>query len=408
MDARKICLDAATLSFTLLAVGCEVFQPTPTPAAKPADSQPDPPQVVKAAVDKPQHAADEQVDPLVAEYIRRIDDIAGRPAPRRGGAALDMQELRRDAEILPPGDEPGEPAPAARQPIPARSEPHQPPAKQPGESATSHSEPPTVTSVAIRGDGRPLTTAPPPKSGDAPEMNAAVESRYGPTSLRDFLSRLPATSSDAPFREQLDERVLQLLAGQYEQARRPLELVSDEHRQLGERFVEALIALREAHAGDAAAGAAAVLRELEALSESLRKLSDLSIPAMALCWKVEGFGRYQTFDPPQFVAGSTAEVIVYCELRDFVSEKRDDGLYHTELGMTVNVLNRIGESVLEVRDPLIRDTCRTRRQDCFVPRLIRLPASLSAGEYTVKATVVDLLGGKVAESRTTLVVKPGL
>lgn len=416
MDARKICLDAVTITLVTLLGGCEAFQPAAKPAARPADPQPDPPQVVKSTTDKPVHAADEQPDPLVAEYIRRIDDIAARRSDPRGrerGAALAAQpaapspggptdDVSTLAPSLPTDVNPARDERSAASAGPAERSPAESDEARPAQPV----EPPAITRVSVRGETRPLSTAA-PEVADAPAINAAVESRYGPTSLRDFLARLPAAEAGAPFREQLDERVLQLLAGQYEQARRPLEMVSDEHRALGERFIEALIALREAHAGDAAAAAGAVLRELDALSESLRKLSDLTIPTLALCWKVEGFGRYQAFDPPQFIAGSAAEVIVYCELRNFTSEQREDGLYHTELGMTVNLYNRIGESVLEVKDALIRDTCRTRRHDCFIPRVIRLPASLAAGEYTLKATVVDKLGGKVAESRTNLTIKPG-
>ena len=69
--------------------------------------------------------------------------------------------------------------------------------------------------------------------------------------------------------------------------------------------------------------------------------------------------------------------------------------------MRTTILNRAGDVVLELADDHVPDVCRTRRQDCFIPRLVRLPATLSPGQYVVKVTIVDKIGEKVAEKRAT-------
>ena len=69
--------------------------------------------------------------------------------------------------------------------------------------------------------------------------------------------------------------------------------------------------------------------------------------------------------------------------------------------MTTTILNRTGDAVLEIKDPEIVDRCRNRRHDCFIPRLVRLPATLPPGQYVAKVTVVDKLGQKLAENRAT-------
>jgi hypothetical protein len=89
-------------------------------------------------------------------------------------------------------------------------------------------------------------------------------------------------------------------------------------------------------------------------------------------------------------------------VRDFVSEKQDDGLYQTRFDLRTTVLNRAGDTALEYTDADVVDRCRNRRSDCFIPRLIRLPATLSPGEYVVKVSVTDKLGRKVAENRVTI------
>jgi len=107
------------------------------------------------------------------------------------------------------------------------------------------------------------------------------------------------------------------------------------------------------------------------------------------------------------VAGG-AEFVLYCEVRDFVSEQRDDGFYYTRFDLTTTLLSHSGDVVLELKDTDITDRCRNLRHDCFIPRLVRLPASLSPGQYVAKVTVVDKLGQKVAENRATfqIVARP--
>jgi hypothetical protein len=76
--------------------------------------------------------------------------------------------------------------------------------------------------------------------------------------------------------------------------------------------------------------------------------------------------------------------------------------------MRTRVLDSAGKVVLDVRDLDIEDRCRQQRLDFFIPRLVRLPATLSPGEYVVKVTISDKLGEKVAENRATfrVVVRP--
>ena len=144
------------------------------------------------------------------------------------------------------------------------------------------------------------------------------------------------------------------------------------------------------------------------LCQRLReRLSDLSLPVLKICSAVRSYGQYDALDPPRLLAGTAAEFVLYCEVSDFVSELRD-GLYTTTFDMTTAILNRSGDAVLEIKDADIVDRCRNRRHDCFIPRLVRLPATLSPGQYVAKVTVVDKLGQKLAENRALfqLVARP--
>ncbi len=156
--------------------------------------------------------------------------------------------------------------------------------------------------------------------------------------------------------------------------------------------------------GDLSRAAGVAVEGLAQLQAALERLGDLEVPVVEICSAVRGYGQYDVLKPASFLTGQPAEFVLYCEVRDFLSEKRDDGYFHTMFDLTTAILNRSGEVVMELRDTDIADRCRTRRHDCFIPRLVRLPATLSPGQYVAKITVVDKLAQKVAESRASFEV----
>jgi hypothetical protein len=241
---------------------------------------------------------------------------------------------------------------------------------------------------------------PRPEAPDSPpRVNVGASASVTPISLSQLLDHWPDNSDGAPFQQQLDLRLLRVAAGEYEAARQPLAAVSTQQQEMATRMVESLIAVREAHDGDPDGAAGRVLAEIDHLREYLRRSSDLRLPTLAICQEVSGFGQYRLIEPPRFPAGTTNEFVAYCEVRDFVSEKREDGQYETRFEMRTRVLDSAGEIVLDLRDADIIDRCRQPRQDCFIPKLVRLPGTLSPGEYVVKITLLDKLGSKVAENR---------
>lgn len=378
------------------------------PRQSPPDERPyEPPQVVDtkpvAQGAQPQEAAD--VNDAVLGYIERVDGARQRASERKSERPPSGGGVRPASdETVTTTTRPVEP-PAVRVIPEALSEPPASapapaPASQPGGQA------PVLGHVTVR--GVPPAEAPgPTEAPDGPAINAPAVARATPASLKEFLQQM-VPPAEASFREQLDLRMLRVVAGDYEGARQPLTLVTAEQQELAARFIEAWITVRDAHMGDLPGAAQTAAQELAELQAALRRLSDLSVPVVKICSAVRGFGQYDLIEPPRFAAGSAAEFVLYCEVRDFVSERRDDEYYHTTFDLTTTILTRAGESVLEVKDADIVDRCRNRRQDCFVPRLVRLPLSLSPGQYVAKVTIVDKLGRKVAENRASfeLVARP--
>ena len=341
------------------------------------------------------------------EQIERIDDV---------GARVAQQQSR--AELNPPAESAYDQGSTTYQPQPegtpagqgteltgssARS-----PGSGEGEDPTRGSRAPSAQAEMAPVLGqvtvRAARSAPPTESTAdlaSPSVNAPAEAAGPALTLTELTEQWLDQPAGTAFRDQLDRRLLLVLRGDYERARQPLEMASTEQQRMAAQLVEALIAIREGHGGDPGPEANRVLTHVEALAESLLPLSDLRIPTLALTRAVRGFGRYEALDPPTFLTGRESEFVVYCEVENFLSRLTDDGGYESLFSLRTTVLNRAGDVVLELNDEHIADRCRTRRHDCFIPRLVRLPGTLSPGEYVVKTTIVDKIGAKVAERRTT-------
>ncbi|MFO0839999.1 MAG: hypothetical protein U1D55_15940 [Phycisphaerae bacterium] len=431
--------------------GCTLFQPTqkPTPSKPSGASEP---VVVKnapsSAIDQqPTSAAPDPAERQVQEYIERMSR-AGKRAPqspiRPAGnpdaspvAGDEMADSQR-AEMSPIGFGPAasddsprvtaangvESAQAAPIPIvrldAAAANPREPTAA-PTAAATTHQAPATNLNTAAQRPSAspakapallgvnaqaetPRLAASTSASSVSPPPNAPSDPALRTAALDELLKRLTAGSDGSPFRRQLDERLLRAATGDYAAARRPLELVSSEQAELASRYVEAFIAIRDGHGGDSEASARRAAAELDRLSDSLRGTSEITISAVEICGKVSGFGQYTPIQPARFPTGSAIEFALYCELRDFASQAADDGSFVSRFDLRVSVLSRAGEVITQLDNRDLTDRCRTRRHDCFIAPVLRLPATMAPGDYVVKVTAADRIGGSVAERRATFAV----
>lgn len=411
--------------FALLSLGGCALSGLPAAPASHSEKRPpprerhEPPQVVEKETEDPNAPSEEDsVERTVLSYIDQVDAVGQRTRQRQAWQVDPDPSIQHaaDTEPLPSSQpvvqrpvviEPEQPTPAPAQ-VPPSEDPNASAAPTRDEDAklaaltadpdTPPTAPPALVGVAVHAAPEFTADVTAPES---PSVNTATIAQNAPHSLRAFLDqRVPP--EDAGFREQLDLRTLYVVAGEYDRAREPLNMVTREQQELAAGFIDALIAIREGHMGDLSGAANSAATELSELLTALRQLSDLSVPVVKICSAVRGFGQYDEVSPARFLAGGPREFVLYCEVRDFVSERRDDGLYYTTFDMTTTILNRIGDTVLEIKDTDIVDRCRNQRQDCFIPRLVRLPATLAPGHYVAKVTIVDKLGQKVAESRAPL------
>lgn len=419
MDAKRYSV-VIICSLALALSGCELGA-RPMKADNPAPVEQTEKPMIVGHEEKP--IVSQSVDPNdrnIQEYIARVDGIShqarGSRRPERMPARaadsrhspLPLRPSNSDSAVenkpsVQTGTPPTKDAPAATTPVKDVE------AESRAESAAgdaSTQDPPAISSVTVRGTRSEASHMVPP-SDTSPGVNAPARAAVQTVSPNDALEAWLAGRSDESFIGQFDTRLARILSGDYEAAHDPFTDVSDDRQQLATHMIDALIAIREGHDGDPSGAANAALQAVERLAGSLRRGSDLEIPAMALCRSVEGFGRYTPFEPAVFRAGVASEFVSYCEVKNFHSERAEDGSYLTRFSMRTTILNRAGDAVLDIKDADVIDRCRNLRRDCFLSRVVRLPATLSPGEYVAKVTLVDKLGEKVAENRAAFRIIAG-
>lgn len=128
----------------------------------------------------------------------------------------------------------------------------------------------------------------------------------------------------------------------------------------------------------------------------LASISNLEINNMAFCTEVIDFGVITPFSTNKFSAG--AEVLLYLELDNFVSEKARDGKgYETQLQGGYEVVDNGGRRVVEQSLPADTHICKNIRRDYFIAYRVYLPEKIKPGNYTLKLTIEDMKGHKFGQ-----------
>ncbi|CAN5851059.1 hypothetical protein BH11PLA1_BH11PLA1_12040 [soil metagenome] len=157
--------------------------------------------------------------------------------------------------------------------------------------------------------------------------------------------------------------------------------------------------------GSAKEGAAAAKAVTQGAA-LLASASALTLPAVELCTRVDGFGRYTPVASTTLLAGRGLSAILYTEVENFTSVRDDTasgpqsastagsvagtGAFVTNLSQTIHLYNDEGRAIWSLPPQTLRETARNIRRDYYLVQRIDLPANLAPGAYTLKTTVRDL------------------
>lgn len=169
-------------------------------------------------------------------------------------------------------------------------------------------------------------------------------------------------------------------------------------------FYEQWKSLNQAVAGENAGDVNRLREAAGRFAQAANAWAPLSIPTLALCSRVEGFGLYNELKRAadqgptrtyQFLAGRKSKFIVYCEVGGFAARaasksgrdgfevelEQDLTLYAAAKDRDVAAWRRTGQRVT--------DFSRNPRKDFFVVQIVELPENLSVGAYTLKVRLID-------------------
>jgi|GEM_PF-2795082 len=154
-------------------------------------------------------------------------------------------------------------------------------------------------------------------------------------------------------------------------------------------------------AADPQALAKELLRQVDHLAATA-PTEGISLGTMALCSRVESFGRYTPLASSRMVAGRTNSAIMYVEVSNFVQrpsyEARLGGVLVgasdadsvvVQLSQEIELWHDDGSRQLRLPTATITDVSRTARHDFFLVQRVDLPPNLSVGKYNLKVTVRD-------------------
>lgn len=127
----------------------------------------------------------------------------------------------------------------------------------------------------------------------------------------------------------------------------------------------------------------------------LGAVSNLEIKNAAFCSNVDGFGSVSKFPNASF--RPKQEVLLYCELENFVSQPVKDG-FQTVLQGSYEIVDASGHRVFEALLSEDSDICRHQRRDYFIAYRIYMPDNLEAGRYQLRLTIEDMKGRKFGQS----------
>jgi hypothetical protein len=133
------------------------------------------------------------------------------------------------------------------------------------------------------------------------------------------------------------------------------------------------------------------------MADRVRSEAELTIPTIAICSRVQGFGVYDPM-PTTLRAGIDNPVIIYCEVGNFSSQQDDKGMWQTRLSQEAVLYTDTGYPAWRDKSVMPADLSRNRRHDFFVVKKVTLPKTLSVGRYNLKVSIFDEQVKRIAEN----------
>jgi len=295
----------------------------------------------------------------------------------------------------------GQPAPVADAlPPPAQTTP---PNSPPSPAAPRPSASPVPTASADRGAGQAVARR--QRSGS----HEPASPRDGRSLLREAIRSLESELADEPesdreFAEHARLRTLYLLAGQRDEALRPIPAMDPAMQEFWSEEIYGLATLLESElTSESSRRKADAKQHLDAAAAKLGESCPLVVRNLAFATDIQSFGTYKPFDKEAFAPGQT--VLLYAEVENFKSVETAKG-FHTATRSSYQIFDAGGKRVAEHEFSPSEETCRQPRRDFFIGYEFSLPRRIYPGKHVLQLTVADLNSQKIGQSMIEFTIDP--
>jgi hypothetical protein len=348
---------------------------------------------------------------------RRAHPPAAKTEPGDAQAALATSAAanavqQANAAVKPPAAKASSVAPNDSQALAAASPTH--PADVSHDAAPDAADSPSEVKAAVDtgpASANQVASLTAPSAAAVPQLrqsDLAARAPIQPSTGGDLQQKLTQRMKEHPrdVAAQLDYQLLQFISDESVPDMRAMAPLPQEDRELVTAILDGLSNFRSGVRADNNMLLSKKVRPLLDLADRLRSQSDLTIPTVALCKRVDGFGVYDPIEPARFGAGREHPVIIYSEVANFDSHRNSNKQWETKLTVEEVLYTESGMSVWPDKPDTktITDLSRNRRHDFFVVKVIHLPATLTIGRYLLKVTITDQQANRVAEATVPIVI----
>ncbi|EMI53792.1 hypothetical protein [Rhodopirellula sallentina] len=145
------------------------------------------------------------------------------------------------------------------------------------------------------------------------------------------------------------------------------------------------------------------LPEIRKATGYLAAASDsLEVRSLEFCTEIESYGQIKPFPSRRFVPGQ--EVILYCEIENFVANQVDNG-FETRLQGSYDLLDQNGHRVSSQTLPEDQQISKKLLRDYFIAYQMYLPDAIEPGNYQLRLTMEDIHGKKYGQATVDFQIK---
>lgn len=362
--------------------GRPAVQPSPNGSPRPVSSEP-------APADPSDLAAGRAAELLAQQTAAYAEDMkaalaARQPRPHAPPAAGDPAAAAADAAATQ-GAEVNQPDPQIAGGPTAAASPTPRPAAADSQSAGDEPSIETQRDLVVPSES--------PRQATGPAATA-------PAGDPDPLERVAQGAKDRPgdIASQLDHYLVEFVRAGRTPSPTEMASLPAEDREILAALLDCLANFRDGLRREDNMLLSNKIQPLIELGQRLRTRAELTIPTVALCKRVRGFGVYDPVEP-EFAAGREHPLIVYCEVQNFASQINANRHWETKLKSEVVLYTEGGLPVWQNPPPQpVTDVSRNRRNDFFVVERIRLPGNLTIGRYVMKVSIFDQHVHRIAEA----------